>query len=100
MKLWIRTNIGEKTAHSVTADAPAEMTADALTSVMRDVLLPLDVPTPAILPAHVNHLKKFNTARFKPADFIEHVDFDAMTVEILRSDREKRPHSRNPLDEA
>lgn len=100
MKLWIRTQKGEKILHSVTVDVDALPEADELTALLRETLMPLDVPTPAVLSSHSTHLKRFNLCRFKRADFIEHVDFDAMTIEVMRNEKEKRGHKRNPLDEA
>ncbi len=96
MKIWIHTTRGDKTIISVTAEINGNLTADTLLASLRDTLLPIDVPSPNVLAAHATHLDKFNIARFKPADFVEYVDFDCMTVELLR---EKRPHKRNPLDE-
>ncbi len=100
MKLWIRTQKGEKILNSVTVDIPAVPDADSLTALLRETLMPLDVPTPAVLASHAVHLNRFNLCRFKKADFVEHVDFDSMTIEIMRGEKEKRGHKRNPLDEA
>ncbi len=100
MKLWIRTQKGEKILHSVTVDVTAVPDADALTMLLRETLLPMDVPTPAVLVSHVMHLNRFNLCRFKKADFIEHVDFDSMTIEVMRNEKEKRGHKRTPFDEA
>ena len=100
MKLWIRTTKGDKTTNSVTTELDkATITAEAVTELLRDALSPLDIPTPSVLHTHVVHLARFNIARFRPYDFVEHVDFDALVVEIMRGEDEKRPHKRIPLDE-
>lgn len=100
MKLWIRTQKGEKILHSVTMEVAAVPNADELTAMLRETLMPLDVPTPAVLASHATHLNRFNLCRFKKADFVEHVDFDSMTIEVMRGEKEKRTHKRTPLDEA
>lgn len=100
MKLWIRTQKGEKILHSVTVSVASVPSADELVALLRETLMPLDVPTPAVLPSHAAHLNRFNLCRFRKADFIEHVDFDSMTVEVMRGEKEKRAHKKTPLDEA
>ena len=46
-----------------------------------------------ILRKHVNDLIHFSRVVFKPADFIEPVDFDEFEIEILS---EKKKRSTNP----
>ena len=91
---------GDRTLNSATVETGEQLTASALTSILRETLLPMDIPTPSVLETHVKHLKNFNVARFKPADFVEPVDFDALSIELIRGDGKKRPHRRNPMDEA
>ena len=49
----------------------------------------LDLCRPVILRKHVNDLKQFSRVVFKPADFIESVDFDEFEIEVL-SEKKKR----------
>ena len=43
-----------------------------------------DIPTPVVLSSHAGSFTRYNIARFKPSDFVEHVDFDEMTMENVR----------------
>lgn len=102
MKLWIKTFSGDKL---VTSDVSAEfsdgtMTCERLAFLMRETLSEKDIPTPNVITSNAVQLARFNVTRFRPEDFVERVDFDMMYVEVLRSDAEKRPHRRSPLDEA
>ena len=49
----------------------------------------LDLCRPVILRKHVNDLKQFSRVVFKPADFIESVDFDEFEIEVL-TEKKKR----------
>ncbi len=89
MKIWIRSFFGDKTGISASAELP-EITVSSITNTLRETLLPLDAPTPIVLPTHANHLKSFNIVRFRPSDFVESVDFDGMTVEIHKEKKEKQ----------
>ena len=91
---------GDRITASLTAESVGNLSEDSLTAVLRDALATLDLPTPSVRATHVSHLKNFNVTRFLPADFVESVDFTSMTVESLLTGKEKRPHKRNPLDEA
>lgn len=103
MRLWIKIVCGDKLTHSLTGESfsPREpLNADKLTAMLREILSAADLPTPAVLAKHVRHLSSFNITMFMPEDFVEHVDFDRMTVELAPdSDSEKRPHRRTYLDE-
>ena len=96
MKTWIRTIKDGKTLKDTVTDI-TDFSVNALTDKLRDVLLPMDIPTPVIIEAKAKHLVSFNVVRFKRDDFIESVDFDVMIIELLRE--KKPPHKRNPLDE-
>mgnify|MGYP003312781178 FL=1 len=46
----------------------------------------LDIPTPVLLNKHITDFNKFSMTLFKPADFIESVNFDKFIVEYLPQD--------------
>lgn len=41
----------------------------------------LDIATPVLLKTHIFNYAKFNYVVFKADDFIEHVEFDSLTIE-------------------
>lgn len=49
----------------------------------------LDLCRPVILRKHVHDLKQFSRVVFKPADFIETVDFDEFEIEVLSEKKKK-----------
>ncbi len=92
MKFWLKTTLGEK----ITADGIFEIddpvTVDGLSAFLHDKLLDYDLPTPVILPLHINKLKSFSVVRFKRDDFIENTDFDLMIIEVLKEEKSPKTY--------
>ena len=57
--------------------------------LLHELCQDLDLCRPVILRKHVNDLARFSRVVFKPADFIESVDFDEFEIEVL-SEKKKR----------
>ena len=57
--------------------------------LLHELCQDLDLCRPLILRKHVNDLARFSRVVFKPADFIESVDFDEFEIEVL-SEKKKR----------
>ncbi len=53
----------------------------------------LDLCRPVMLRKHVNDLKQFSRVVFKPADFMDSVDFDEFEIEVLP---EKKKRTSDP----
>ncbi len=92
MKFWLKTMLGEK----ITADGILELdgavTVDTLSAFLHDKLLDYDLPTPVILPLHINKLKSFSVVRFKRDDFVENTDFDVMVLEVLKEEKKQKSY--------
>lgn len=43
----------------------------------------LDIPTPVLLKPHIFNYAKFNHVVFRPADFMESVEFDKLVLENI-----------------
>lgn len=92
MKLWIKTQSGEKITADAVITVSGQLTANTLSQVLRENLDKMDIPTPMVLPVHAKKLKSFNVVRFRPDDFVEYVDFDVMIIELIR-DKQTKPVS-------
>ena len=89
MKLWIKTQSGEKITADAVITVSGQLTANTLSQVLRENLDKMDIPTPMVLPVHAKKLKSFNVVRFRPDDFVEYVDFDVMIIELIRDKQAK-----------
>ena len=88
MKLWIKIiNDGKIKKHVVYA--PEHFNLGEILTYIEDACNSLDEPTPIILNKHLAHLNEFNSTAFKPVDFVEHVDFDKMVIEIFDENSHK-----------
>ena len=92
MKLWIKTQSGEKITADAVITVSGQLTANTLSQVLRENLDKMDIRTPMVLPVHAKKLKSFNVVRFRPDDFVEYVDFDVMIIELIR-DKQAKPVS-------
>lgn len=89
MKLWATTVSGEKITRSLVYEYDSISNEDEFVSVLQQVCEQMDVPTPVVTYINFNHYVMFNNTRFKPRDFVEHVDFDHMTIENVVERKKK-----------
>ena len=76
-----------ETVREFASARPSDM--DGWSSLLHDLCQDLDLCRPVVLRKHVNDLARFSRVVFKPADFIESVDFDEFEIEVL-SEKKKR----------
>ena len=95
MRIWAKVltehKIMRETVREFSSARPSDM--EGWSALLHDLCQDLDLCRPVILRKHVNDLARFSRVVFKPADFIETVDFDEFELEILS---EKKKRSSNP----
>ena len=95
MRIWAKVLIEHKimreTVREFSSARPSDM--EGWSVLLHELCLDLDLCRPVILKKHVNGLKQFSRVVFKPADFIEFVDFDEFEIEVIP---EKKKKSTNP----
>ena len=79
-----------ETVREFSSARPSDM--EGWSVLLHELCQDLDLCRPVILRKHVNDLKQFSRVVFKPADFIESVDFDEFELEILSEKRKKSMH--------
>lgn len=52
-------------------------------SYLAEICDALDIPTPVLLKTHIFNYAKFNHVVFRPADFMEQVEFSRLTLENI-----------------
>lgn len=95
MKIWAKVltdhRIMNETVREFSSARPSDM--EGWSVLLHELCQDLDLCRPVILSKHVNDLKQFSRVVFKPADFIESVDFDEFEIEVIP---EKKKKSTNP----
>ena len=95
MKIWAKVltdhRIMNETVREFSSARPSDM--EGWSVLLHELCQDLDLCRPVILKKHVNDLKQFSRVVFKPADFIESVDFDEFEIEVLP---EKKKRSSDP----
>ena len=95
MRIWAKVltehKIMRETVREFSSARPSDM--EGWSPLLHELCQDLDLCRPVILRKHVNDLLHFSRVVFKPADFIESVDFDEFELEVLS---EKKKRSTNP----
>ena len=85
MKIWAKVlqdhRIMRETVREFSSARPSDM--EGWSVPVHELCQDLDLCRPVMLRKHVNDLRQFSRVVFKPADFIESVDFDEFEIEVL-----------------
>ena len=91
MRIWAKVlqdhRIRREAVREFASARPSDM--EGWSSLLHELCQDLDLCRPVVLRKHVNDLARFSRVVFKPADFIESVDFDEFEIEVL-SEKKKR----------
>ena len=91
MKIWAKVltdhKIMNETVREFSSARPSDM--EGWSVLLHELCQDLDLCRPVILKKHVNDLKQFSRVVFKPADFIESVDFDEFEIEVIPEKKKK-----------
>ncbi len=95
MRIWAKVlqdhTIQQQTVREFSSARPSDL--EGWSVLLHELCQDLDLCRPVILRKHVNDLVRFSRVVFKPADFIEPVDFDEFEIEVIS---EKKKRSTNP----
>ena len=93
MRVWAKVfeehRIVNETVREFSSARPSD--SEGWSEVLHALCQDLDLCRPVILRKHVNDLVRFSRVVFKPADFMESVDFDAFEVEVLSEKKKRSP---------
>ena len=91
MRIWAKVlkehKIMRETVREFSSARPSDL--EAWSALLHELCQDLDLCRPVILRKHVYDLTRFSRVVFKPADFIESVDFDEFEVEVLAEKKKK-----------
>ena len=95
MRIWAKILQDHRIIHETVREFSSARPSDVeeWSPLLHELCQDLDLCRPVILRKHINDLRQFSRVVFKPADFIESVDFDEFEIEVLS---EKKKKSTNP----
>lgn len=81
-KLWAKIiDDNRKMKKDAIISREGTLNCDTFFDDLTELCQKLDVSVPCVLKYHIDSLEKFSFVKFLPRDFMEKVDFAAMTVE-------------------
>lgn len=81
IRIWAKTVKNDKITRSYIYESIDNFNEDKFYLHIQKMCHEIDIPTPAILKAHVTNYMDFNNATFLPRDFVESIDFDKFIIE-------------------
>lgn len=82
IKIWGKILCQEKVIKQKTISVDPENTT--FFNMLKELCSTLNISTPVLLEKHVYDFNLFRICTFKPDDFIEEVNFDKFTLELLK----------------
>lgn len=82
-RIWGKVIKDGKIIKQVTYERTDKFSYSSFFSYLADICEQLDIATPVLLKIHIFNYAKFNTVKFIPRDFAEHVDFDKLVLENI-----------------
>ena len=86
IKIWVQTRKKDKLTRSIIHETEY-ISAENFDNCLRDICNSMDIPTPIALSSHKRNFDKFNITKFVRSDFIESIDFDTMTMELVKDEK-------------
>ncbi len=83
IKIWAKILIEGKVIKSAVSEINPKSTT--FFDMLKELTAKLNIPTPVLLEKHVYDFNLFHISTFKPFDFIEDVNFDSFTLELLNN---------------
>jgi len=88
LKIWAMIKRKNKIIKDYVYEIPGEPQVDSLECALVPICHEFDIECPVVLEKHVGDFLSFGRAFFKSADFIDHISFDMLEVEMLKEDKE------------
>ncbi len=82
-RIWAKVLREGRIQKQITYSREEKFTYAGFFGYLAEICGELDVPTPVLLKTHLFNYAKFNHVVFRPADFMEAVDFDRLVLENI-----------------
>jgi hypothetical protein len=77
----MKTILEDKITRQTIAEFQVKLTEKSYLEILTELCHSIDIPTPATIKYHYNCFNNFNSVTYRPADFVESVDFDSLILE-------------------
>ncbi len=82
-RIWAKVLKEGRIVSQTTYESEEKFTYSDFFRYLTEICGKLDVPTPVLLKPHLFNYAKFRHVVFRPADFMERVDFDRLVLENI-----------------
>ncbi|MDE6274569.1 MAG: hypothetical protein K2L87_05940 [Clostridiales bacterium] len=82
-RIWAKVLDKEHIIKQTVYESDKKFTYSQFFSYLAEICDALDIPTPVLLKTHIFNYAKFNHVVFRPADFMEQVEFSKLTLENI-----------------
>jgi hypothetical protein len=96
VRLWARVI----RRHRIDQSLIVPIADDDVMEALREICRRLDLQFPVLLPKHEREFSDFSRTSFLPEHFMESVSFQRLEIELIQPEEKKKPHAKNPLQEA
>lgn len=83
-KIWLKTIKDKKIVTNDIIFYEGRYDESRFDEYVRTACHEADIPTPVVLSVNARNFTQYNITRFKASDFVEHVDFDELTLENVK----------------
>ena len=81
IRIWARIETDNKIQKDLMYESGENYNRDEFFLHLTEICYQLGIPTPVIIPSHLENFENFNNMRFLPRDFVEYVNFDHLVLE-------------------
>ena len=82
IKIWGKITVDDKVIKGKTIEVDEKSTS--FFDMLKTLCQTVNIPTPVLLDKHVYDFNLFHICVFKPSDFVEPVNFEKFSLELLR----------------
>ena len=82
-RIWAKLYENDRIARQTVYESEEKFSYSSFFRYLAQICDVLDVPTPVLLKPHIFQYAKFNHVVFRPADFMERVDFQKLVLENI-----------------
>ena len=81
IRIWAHTTVDSQNTRSFIYESIDNFSSEKFRLHIEKICHELDIPTPIILPSHIDNFENFNIVSFHSKDFVESVDFEKLILE-------------------
>lgn len=81
IKIWAKLETNHRLGKNIIYESLDKYNSQTFYLHVQEICHRLDIPTPVIIPSHIQNFDQFNTTTFLSRDFVESIDFDKLILD-------------------